>query len=179
MSQKAIILLAVGLVIVGGLGFLVYQSKTGKSAIQKPAIDPKNYTYTIDGQTVTLVNGKATQKATSDSATQIVTWYVGNEAVGDFNGDGVADVAIILAQNTGGSGTFYYAIAILSKNSGYTETNAVFFGDRITSQPTQYTDGEIVVNYLDRKIDDPMVAFPTVESSMHLKVIGNQLIKAE
>lgn len=179
MRQKTIIFLVAMLAIAGGLGFGVYHLKNGGSTIQNLTIDPKNYTYTIGERTVTLVNGTATQQESSDPETKIITWYVGNEAVGDFNGDGVADVAVILAQNTGGSGTFYYVVAMLSKNNGYTETNAIFFGDRITSQPTEYIQGEIVVNYLDRKIDDPMVAFPTVKKSMYLKVIGNQLIKAE
>ena len=179
MSRKTVILLVAALTIAGGIGYGISQLKSGASATQKLAIDPENYTYTINAKTVTLVNGTATQKETSDPETSSSTWYVGNEAVGDFNGDRVADVAIILAQNTGGSGTFYYVVAILSAESGYTETNAVFFGDRITSQPTEYIQGEIVVNYLDRRVDEPMVAFPTVKKSLHLKVAGDQLMKAE
>ena len=75
--------------------------------------DYKNATYTIEGQPVTLVDGYAEVPAAPGSASKTVTQYFGNEAVGDLNGDGVPDVAFLLTQNGGGSGTFYYVVAAL------------------------------------------------------------------
>lgn len=137
--------------------------------------DVKNNTYTIDGHAVTLVNGQAESEAAPGSASKVVTQYFGNEAVGDVNGDGQPDTVFILTQSTGGSGTFYYAAVALKTAHGYTGTNAVLLGDRVAPQTTEIHDGNIVVNYMDRKAGDPMTAPPSVGKSLYLDVSNGTL----
>jgi hypothetical protein len=69
-----------------------------------------------------------------------------------------------------GTGTFYYVVASLQTPSGYTGTNAIFLGDRIAPQTTEIKNGEIIVNYADRKPTDPMSAQPTVGVSKYFKI---------
>ncbi|MCR4281372.1 MAG: Gmad2 immunoglobulin-like domain-containing protein [Candidatus Kaiserbacteria bacterium] len=144
---------------------------TGKTNTQKVASDYKNITYIIQGQPVTLVNGRA-ESSTPGSASKTVTQYFGNEAVGDLTGDSVPDVAFILTQNTGGSGTFYYAVIAVNENGTYKGTNAMFLGDRIAPQTTEIHDGRAVVNFAERKPGEPMTAQPSVGKSVwiHLDV---------
>ncbi len=161
-------------VVVGGFyafNAYIYHEEQGGAG------SPKDATYSIDGQSVTLIDGKAEVEAAPGSASKITTTYFGNEAMGDLNGDGKPDTAFILTQSTGGTGTFYYAVVALKTDSGYQGTNAVLLGDRIAPQTTEIKDGKVIVNYADRKAGEPMTASPSVGVSKYLKVSGEQLVE--
>jgi heat shock protein HslJ len=101
----------------------------------------------------------------------IVTRYFGNEARGDFNGDGREDVAFLLTQEPGGSGTFFYAAAALDLPTGLVGTEAVLIGDRIAPQTTEARpDGVIVVNYADRAPGESFATRPSIGKSLWLKL---------
>ncbi|HRH22149.1 MAG TPA: hypothetical protein PLJ58_03015, partial [bacterium] len=122
----------VGLVILGA-GYFIYQAKAPVVVPEvsvvsetKPVLgDHKNASYDIDGKSVTLVNGRAESALGVDSASKLVTQYFGNEVRADFNDDGHEDVAFLLTQNSGGSGTFYYVVAWLSAGDAFKGTNAI------------------------------------------------------
>lgn len=141
----------------------------------KMPADPKNTTYIIEGNSVTLVNGRAEVESAPGAASKTVTQYFGNDATGDMNGDGIPDVAFILTQSGGGSGTFYYAVAALKTPDGYHGTNAILLGDRIAPQTTAIKNGQMIVNYADRKAGEPMTAQPSAGMSKHLKIQGTTL----
>ena len=85
---------------------------------------------------------------------RIVTRYFGNEVTGDLNGDGRDDVAFLLTQETGGSGTFFYVVAALDLPGGLVGTEGLFLGDRIAPQTTELRpDGVVVVNYADHALE--------------------------
>jgi len=126
----------------------------------------KNTAYEIDGQIVTLKNG------ISDN-----TRYFGNDAFGDLNGDGKTDIAFLLTQDSGGSGTFYYVAIALKIAEEYQGMNALFLGDRIAPQTTEIRNGEIIVNYADRKPGEPMTTAPSIGISKYFKVINSRLIE--
>jgi len=88
------------------------QSATGSAAA--PRSDHKNTEYSIGGRTIWLVDGAAEAAAAPGSAARVVTRYFGNEVRGDLNADGREDVAFLLTQETGGSGTYFYAVAALN-----------------------------------------------------------------
>ena len=177
--DKKIIFLLVALAIAVGFGCWILQSPKTPVAnvipVQKPVADPENATYLVGGQAVTLANGAAETNVEPGAASKTVTRYFGNEARGDFNGDGVADVAFLLIQNSGGSGTFYYVAALLSTKDGYQGSNAILLGDRIAPQTTEYFNGEIVVNYADRNAGEPMTALPSVGVSRYFFVANGKL----
>ena len=181
MNRK--IIPAVLIVIAAFGGFVLWVSMQSGS-VPPPEVltdykDYKNTTYTIEGQLVTLVNGHAEVPALPGSASKTVTEYFGNDATGDLNGDGILDVGFILTQDTGGSGKFYYAVVALKGANGYQGTNAVLLGDRIAPQTTEINGGQLIVNYADRKSDEPMSASPSVGMSKYLKVEGSSLVETE
>jgi hypothetical protein len=101
----------------------------------------RDATYTVNGRPVQLTDGLSEVAAAPGSASKVVTRIFGNTAEGDLNGDGRADIAFILTQSPGGSGTFFYAVAALRTDTGWTGLNAVPLGDRIDPQPTTWQQG--------------------------------------
>jgi heat shock protein HslJ len=139
------------------------------SAAARP--DHKNIAYSIGGQTVRLVDGAAEAPAAPGSAAKIVTRYFGNEIRGDLNSDGRQDVAFVLTQETGGSGTFFYAVVALDLPSGLVGSQGLLIGDRIAPQSTQLRpDGVVVVNYADHAPDESFSTPPSVAKTMLLKL---------
>ena len=110
----------------------------------------------------------------NDASVKSEARYFGNEVKGDFNRDGREDVAYLFTEDGGGSGTFYYVTVKLADGK---ELNSVLLGDRIAPQTTEFRDGIIIVNYAERKLDEPMTARPSVGVSAYFKVVGNKLIK--
>jgi heat shock protein HslJ len=149
----------------GGVWYWLAQTPAPTSALSY-----KNATYVIEGQSVTLVNGRAEITPVPNSVSKTVTQYFGNEATGDLNGDGVADVAFLLTQTTDGSGTFYYAVAAIKTADGYQGTSAVLLGDRVAPQTTEIRNGQLIVNYADRAVGEPMTAKPSEGKSLFLKL---------
>lgn len=133
-----------------------------------------NTSYVIENRPVTLVNGKA-EEVISDSASKITTEVFGEPANGDLDGDGKSDSAVILVQNTGGSGTFYYVAAALDTDAGVKGTAAVLLGDRIAPQTLEARDGAIIVNYAVRKPNEAMTVSPSVGVTKYLIVDGETI----
>lgn len=142
--------------------------------------DPQNATYLLDGQAITLVNGVAEVEAAPGSASKQVVRYFGNAVDIDLNGDGAMDQAFLLVQDSGGSGNFYFAVAALNMPDGYVGTNAIFIGDRIAPQNTVVDPNnpmQFIVNYADRKADEPMSAQPSQGVSKSFKLEGDVLVE--
>ena len=102
--------------------------RSGKHLIPM-RLDPSNISYRIDGKEVDLTNGRREKEAAPGSVSKITTAVLGSPAVGDLNDDGRPDAALILFQNTGGTGTFIYASAAINRKNGYHGTNAVLLGE--------------------------------------------------
>jgi hypothetical protein len=151
-------------------GWYWYTQQHGAGPESSAAASYQDAAYVIDGTRVALSHGTSQVPAAPGSASMIVTNYFGNEAVGDLNGDGIPDVAFLLTQTGGGSGTFYYVVAALKTPGGYQGTNAIFLGDRIAPQTTQIQNGEVIVNYADRASGEPMSAQPSHGVSKYLRV---------
>lgn len=148
------------------LGFMAFVGLAGATKPQSAlSIEQlKNGTYLIDGQPITLVDGRSESELLPGSASRQVTRYLGKPVNLDLNSDGRLDSAFLLVQETGGSGTFYFVAAALQTEQGLVGTNAVFLGDRIAPQSTVIdpnNPSQLIVNYTDRRPDEPMSAVPT------------------
>jgi hypothetical protein len=141
--------------------------------------DYKNATYLVEGSFVTLTDGVFEVEAAPGSATKITTRYFGNEAIGDLNNDGKDDVAFLLTQEAGGSGTFFYVVVALQTASGVEGTNAIFLGDRIAPQNTSIENGLIIVNYADRNPGEPFTTQPSLGVSKYFKIENNILTEVQ
>jgi hypothetical protein len=136
---------------------------------------PQNTTYNIDDETITLMDGVSEQEITPNSSVKITTKYFGNELNIDLNDDGREDSVLILTQETGGSGTFFYIVAALNTEEGWKGSRALFLGDRIAPQTTEISQNPshknvIIVNYADRNPGEPVSAQPSVGKSIWLKL---------
>lgn len=145
-------------------------------AVSTTTFDPLNATYMIDRVPVTLVNGKASMSAAPGSAARIITNIFGEPATGDLNGDGVPDAAILLTQDAGGSGTFFYVAAAINTSGTAQGTDAYFLGDRIAPQNIAITNGEIVTNYAVRAAGEPMTTQPSIGTTTYLVLKGSSLV---
>lgn len=123
---------------------------------------PLNTTYTVDGESVTLREGRAVSLAAEGSLLETETRIFGEPIFADINIDGVADAVLFLTQNTGGTGTFFYVVAAIQKDKTFVGTNSVFLGDRIAPQNITVENGVIMAHYADRKPTDSFATAPSV-----------------
>lgn len=125
MKKYGVTLILVALI--GAIWFLTQQEAGGLTQ------DYRIAQYEINGTPVTLgTNGVN---------------YFGNEVWGDFNNDGRQDVAFLISQDIGSGKNLYYATAAFNLAEGYEGMNAVFLGENISPQSTQYGDKIVIVNY--------------------------------
>ena len=157
--MKKILLIAVlGVVALAGF-FLVRLNQTKEQGVA--TANYKDAEYSIEGERVRLGNGG--------------TQYFGNELKTDLNDDGREDVVFLLTRQTGGTGTFFYAVAALNAESGYIGSDGYFLGDRIAPQTTELSRNPrhvhvVVVNYAERAAGEPMTARASVGVSAYLKL---------
>lgn len=141
------------------------------------APDFKDAGYEVGGRWLRLTNGVSEIEPAPGSASKVVTRYFGNEAHGDLNGDGVEDVGFLVTQTAGGSGTFYYVVAAVRTPDGWVGTNGILLGDRVAPQTTEFHDGQLVVNYAERRPGEAMNAQPSQGVSKRLHVVAGKLVE--
>ena len=171
-SVGATVIIAV-VVLVGGCSSNSQNHPQKQAAVS--GTDYRSAEYVIEGQRIKLADGFAEAQTSPGSASRIVTHYFGNELKTDLNDDGRNDVVFLLTQQRGGSGTFFYAVAALNTEAGYLGSDGYLLGDRIAPQTTVVSRSPrhtnvIVVNYADRRPDEPMTAQPSVGKSVYLKL---------
>lgn len=130
----------------------------------------ENLTVTIDQQPFDLRDGVAEADPAPGSATKNTLRIVGGPVAGDVTGDGRPDAALLLRNDPGGSGTFYYAVLAINDGGGYQATNALLLGDRIAPKSLDFSEGRFVYHFLDRNADQAMSAEPTVEREVVIDV---------
>lgn len=135
----------------------------------------QNAEFVIEGKRIRLINGFSETEEVPGSAAKVVTRYFGNELVTDLDGDGRDDVAFVITQERGGSGTLFYAVAALNTERGYIGSDGYFLGDRIAPQSTTVSPNPrhvrvVVFNYADRSPGEPMATPPSVGNSAYLKL---------
>lgn len=115
----------------------------------------KNGAYELrDLGKVQLSNGQYKQQAGSGSTQANQVAFV-SSATGDLNGDGAQDAAVVLAAQTGGTGSFYSLVAVLS-DGGARQAGTDFLGDRIRLQSLTIEQGQVVVRMLVAGPKDPL-----------------------
>ncbi len=176
--MKKIIACLLGAIIIGTS--LYFISENSVPAEGQIPFDARNSSFRIGGVPVTLADGVVVDELASLPDVKITTRYFGNELAHDLDNDGREDTVFLVTQDGGGSGTFFYVVAVLNTVNGYVGSDSYLLGDRIAPQPmnidesktSQGTmrDNVIVVNYADRRPEDPMTAAPSVGKSVWLKL---------
>jgi hypothetical protein len=124
-----------------------------------------------------LTDGSYREKYVPGSATQLVITLSDHHAIGDLNGDGAEDAAVVLLSDPGGSGTFYDLAVLVSQNGSPRHVATEKLGDRIVVKSLAIRSGEIAIILLTRKPGEPMSAEPKVEVTKRFKLQGNTLVE--
>lgn len=144
-------------------------SRSASAGSSFVADDYRNGTYVIDGKKITLTNGKSESPVAPGSATMSITRYFGNNLSVDLNNDGKKDEVFYLTHTTGGTGTFFYVVAALAEDKGYTGSLGYFVGDRIAPQTiNQDKSGTLLINYADRKAGEDFSVQPSEGKTIRL-----------
>ncbi len=151
---------------VAALILLVAVMRTAVHRNAEPPAAVKNITVSIDGRNFDLRDGVAEKQSAAGSATRDTARVVGEPVIADATGNGARDAALLIANDPGGSGTFYYAVLAVDHDGAYHATNAIPLGDRIVPRGVDFADGHFVYRFLERKPDEPMAAPPTAERTV-------------
>lgn len=179
--NKIIITLAV-VAFIGIVGGYLYMGSTQPTEVvtTEPSEDvmnssPENATYSIEGESVTLINGSSEKETVPGSSATLSTNYFGNDVSIDLDNDGRDDKVFLITQSTGGTGTFFYVVAALNTENGWVGSKGLLLGDRIAPQTTEVSSNPnhknvIVVNYMDHADNEAMSEQPSVGKSIWLKL---------
>lgn len=175
-KQLKLFLLILTLFVIG-CGFYALIIYLNKNYAQNPSLSsstfkPLNASYLIESSPVTLVNGKFE----TNYSPKTTTLVFGRPVIGDLNNDNKADAAMIITQDAGGSGLFYYVVVAIDTGNGAQGSNAVLLGDRIALQNIEIKNGQVIANYATRKAGEPMTATPSVAVSDSL-IFNNGILK--
>lgn len=141
-------------------------------------IDVLNATYMIDDRAITLIDGTSSMPAAIDSETVMKVSLLNGPAFADIDGDGVKDAVVILRDEPGGTGVFYFASVLLSGNQK--STNSILLGDRIRIQSIEIlSGGNVTIQTLEREITDPMTTAPSVLKTRLFRVENGTLTEVK
>jgi len=128
--------------------------------------------YVEEGE-VRLTSGRF-----EDAARRVGVFFLPEYAVGDLDGDSVADAAVLLSTSTGGSGSFQ-DLAVVLNHEGVPENAAIFFlGDRVPVDRIRIVDGEIQLDLTMHGPADPMCC-PSVEATRRFRFVEGELAEIE
>lgn len=123
-----------------------------------------------------LKEGVYREKTKPGSAIEVVITMFDQYALGDLDGDGVEDAAVILIVQSGGSGTFYYLCAVLNEAGDPLNEATLFLGDRIRIRDLAIRDGRVEIDMVVQGRGDPM-AKPTHEVHRAYKLSGKRYLR--
>jgi len=142
-----------------------------------PGLDPLNTTYEIQGEYIKLIDG-INEELIVGSNSKVVTKIWGEPVLADINGLSVENPVVILNQEAGGSGSFYFVAAAIKKDDGFVGSNAILLGDRVAIQNVEIDeDGIIVVNYADRPDGAAMLEEPSVVINKYFNFEDGRLVE--
>jgi hypothetical protein len=132
----------------------------------------KNATYfaPVFKRTIKLVNGSFSVNTASDVYNaQMLEAY----AFGDLNGDGVEDAAIILVENSGGTGQFESVVAVYNSGGAPVQAGQSILGDRVQVKSMDISSGVIHLDMLVHGPTDPMCCPTMAEKQSFWEIAGH------
>jgi hypothetical protein len=114
-----------------------------------------NATYHIDhtaADTVALIDGRHDGFPTEHLRVSLLD----SMAFGDLDGDSVADAAVLLAVNHGGTGVYVTLAAVLNENGVPIHNASILLGDRVQPQRIDIDDGVVTVYMIAHGPREPM-----------------------
>ena len=99
-------------------------------------------------------------------------------AFGDLDGDLIADAAVVVFADPGGSGTFIHLLAMRDRHGTPVQAARLFLGDRIRVQGIIIVRGRIFVTMLAHGPGDGLCC-PSVEVSRAFTLQGSRLVPSQ
>lgn len=116
-------------------------------------------------QTVQLTDG-VYQSGVASGPDFVSVNVLNNVASGDLNGDGKDEVAALIAENYGGSGTFVFLAVYADVNGTLTFQTSLMIDDRPSVNAMSIDNGEIFLDVVVHGADDPFCC-PTLHTARH------------
>jgi len=115
------------------------------------------YRGIYEGKLVQLTDGRYQgEPFVEGGASRPTVTFIEPFAAGDLNGDGVKDAAVLLVENSGGSGSFVFLAAVLSVGGQPHNVTTQLLGDRANVHGLRIDDGKVTLEMLIHGPDDPM-----------------------
>ncbi len=175
MKNRLVIGVVVVAVILVGVWVATQQPNTEPTATPQPEPKgPLDISYIVDHAEFQLVTGRAENEIMPGAATKNVVTVFGQPVYGDLDKDGDADAALLLINEPGGSGSFFFATLAINQGNGvYKSTNTLILGDRIAPQTIEIHDGRAVFNYATRRADENFATRPSMGKSLWIHLDPN------
>lgn len=140
--------------------------------------DLRNLTYSLDGDPVTLSDGKiefGDPDNASGNADDVVDASLVQSVFGDLTGDGRTSAVAVLQKSGGGSGIFYYLVPVVRVHGQLNSSaEGYMLGDRLQFRRLQIKAGRVEVDVLMHRPSDSM-ATPTRLSHLTFTFRDGQL----
>ncbi len=138
----------------------------------------KNAEYAgIYEEPVQLTDGKYEgEPFVAGGASRPTVLFIEPYALGDLNGDKAEDAAVLLVENSGGSGSFVYLAAVLNQDGQPENAATTLLGDRAQVKSLSIADGQITVTLVTHGPNDPMCC-PTQEETRVYRLESGQLVQ--
>lgn len=121
------------------------------------------------GKSVKLVNGEYYWQG-PNGVMDNESVSIGIIALGDLNGDGKKDAAVILLHNAGGTGTVIQVAVVLDVNGKPRHVASRNLGDRTEIKEMKINKGSIMIKLANSRF------FPGLKKTVQYKLEGNKLI---
>jgi hypothetical protein len=122
-------------------------------------------------RTVTLTNGSYSE---GSGASGYNVGMLDVYALGDLNGDGANDAALILVENGGGSGQFESLIVVLDVNGMPQQVGQAELGDRVLINSVTLASGQVALDMIVQGPNDPLCC-PTQPETQTYRLVGGAL----
>ena len=142
------------------------------SALTLDALRNATYFGPFYQRTVTLMDGSDFINTDTDKySVTILDVY----ALGDLNGDGLDDAAVILAENGGGSGIFESVVTVFDETGVPVQAGHTALGDRVLVNSVKIEAGAVVLDVVVQGPNDPMCC-PTLPTMQTYRLVSGQLV---
>lgn len=134
---------------------------------------------TGEPDTVRLVGGEYLHRYDESAATVRRVTLSDFVVRGELDGNPGEDAAVVLIDEPGGSGTFYYLAALMRREEGWEGVTAVLLGDRIRieSLAIDSDDREVSVTLRTRAEGVAMATEPTVGLTRRYRAVAGSLVQ--